>query len=245
MDPITLPNKTITYYPYNPTHSNPNFKPVMLGSCMSIPSRYVSLVHADEPNNSCLRTARKQVRFAEAHCTVFFDDSADTFELCGDFVPMTPPKISKINANKINYVNLAGGATPKNKYSKNQHLKQTNLNFKHPITNNELCIAKVPGDGSCQFHALTYKTELSSISLRKQVAAHIKHNPAVKEYIYNDSIENYTKHMLLSTTWGDQNTLAAAADVLNSYIHVFSKTTNTQLFSPSHPNSDTLTVCVF
>ena len=245
MDPVILPNKTLTYYPVNSKNYEPNPKPVLPGSCMTNPSQPVSPLHDIQPNHNSYISARKQVRFADIDCIEFIDDEFDIIEINKVLVPMTPSKCFKNPFNKINY-KLAGGAVPKNKYSKNQHLKQTNLNFKHPITNNDLCIAKVPGDGSCQFHALTYKTELSSINLRKQVAAHIKQNPATfKEYIYNDSIENYTKRMLLSSTWGDQNTLAAAADVLNSYIHVFSKATNTQLFSPSQPNSDTLTTCVF
>ena len=129
------------------------------------------------------------------------------------------PKLYKSTTNKIPNISFAGGAAPKKSNNlKNQHLKQNNTIFRHPSSNDILTIFKVPGDGSCQFHALTHNTNLPSKHLRLKVVEHIKlHANRYKDYLINDTIDNYTHNMLLTSTWGDQITLAAAADVLNTH----------------------------
>ena len=162
VDSFTLPDNSVTYYPFKPEPLNPNPKPVLLGSCMAPQLEFVSPLHDCQPNSYSHKSRNKHVRFADFECVETFEFISDSTENCEVSVPMTPSFRKKKQYNKITHIKLAGGANPHLKASKKQQFKQNNLSFKHPVTNNDLWIVKVPGDGSCQFHALTYKTEISS-----------------------------------------------------------------------------------
>ena len=79
-----------------------------------------------------------------------------------NFTKITNPNQSaKSMTNKIPNLYLAGGARnhPNKRFNKNTYIPVSKT-FNHPITNEPLRILKVPGGGSCQFHALTHNTNL-------------------------------------------------------------------------------------
>ena len=119
--------------------------------------------------------------------------------------------------------------------------------FIHPFDDIPLCISKVPGDGSCQFYALTHCTTKDPHNLRIDIVRELLSN---RDYYlpYITTNQDYTKvanSYLMKKKWGDQLTLAAAATVLETNIHVFTKKMKPIRFQPYlKPNCLTHT-CIF
>eukprot|EP00439_Symbiodinium_sp_Y106_P025616 s5838_g3.t1 len=85
----------------------------------------------------------------------------------------------------------------------------------------QLYRSHVPGDGSCQFHAISTQSRFNHIELRRQALAYIRsHASEFADFITGDSMESYLSHMARRHTWGDHITLRALAMCLNQPIHV-------------------------
>ena len=86
-------------------------------------------------------------------------------------------------------------------------------------------IENVPGDGSCQFHAtvLSAGLEVTASELRKDVIAHMAHNPnQFAPFVHGMSWSDYLSRLKLSATWGGHLTLVAISEILGRPIVVHS-----------------------
>ncbi|KAJ7515712.1 hypothetical protein O6H91_22G024600 [Diphasiastrum complanatum] len=74
---------------------------------------------------------------------------------------------------------------------------------------------KIPGDGNCQFRALSdqlYRTSEHHKFVRKQIVRQLKSHPDSYEGYVPTKYSDYLKRMAKSGEWGDHVTLQAAAD---------------------------------
>ena len=83
----------------------------------------------------------------------------------------------------------------------------------------------VPGDGSCQFHAVVLSAglDMSAADLRKEVIAHMAHNPLHDaSFVHGGDWSGYLERLKLSTTLGHHMTLTAVTEILGRPIVVHS-----------------------
>ena len=80
----------------------------------------------------------------------------------------------------------------------------------------------VPGDGSCQFHAVSRHVPLNHMQLRLQVAQYFhSHMEQFCSYFINeDNMRQYLRLLKKPQTWGDNLTLYIAAQILHRDIMV-------------------------
>eukprot|EP01018_Ginkgo_biloba_P032507 Gb_20684 [translate_table: standard] len=80
----------------------------------------------------------------------------------------------------------------------------------------DLSELKIPGDGNCQFRALSdqfYRTPEHHKFIRQQVVTQLKSHPEMYEGYVTMAYDEYLKKIAKSGEWGDHVTLQAAADV--------------------------------
>ena len=88
----------------------------------------------------------------------------------------------------------------------------------------QLYRSHVPGDGSCQLHAISTQARFNHIELRLQALAYIRsHASEFDDFITADSLESYLSNMARRHTWGDHITLRALAMCLHQPIHVVNR----------------------
>ncbi|MES9901347.1 MAG: hypothetical protein ABW168_01535 [Sedimenticola sp.] len=84
-----------------------------------------------------------------------------------------------------------------------------------------------PGDGNCQFEALSHQLSYkgihrNSVTLRQQAVKHMEENPSRFQPFVTEDYDSYLSCMKNEGTYGDHVTLQALADVYNMQILVVS-----------------------
>ena len=96
----------------------------------------------------------------------------------------------------------------------------------------------VPGDGNCQFHALSIHTDFDHVGLRASVIEFLSlHIHLFSEFLSYETAAGYLRRMSLPSAWGDHITLMAAARILNRTIHVVSDAGVRVIECPTADNS--------
>ncbi|XP_019427335.1 PREDICTED: OTU domain-containing protein DDB_G0284757-like [Lupinus angustifolius] len=92
-----------------------------------------------------------------------------------------------------------------------------------------LCEVKVPGDGNCQFSALSqqiYGSTKHHMRVRDKIMKHLRHQKPLYESYVTTDYKIYCKRMKRCGEWGDHVTLQAAADKYEAKICVLTSSTN-------------------
>ncbi|XP_002966964.2 uncharacterized protein LOC9631842 [Selaginella moellendorffii] len=102
---------------------------------------------------------------------------------------------------------------------------------------------KIPGDGNCQFRALSdqfYRTPDHHMFVRKEVIKQLKQDPEPYEGYVPMKFSDYLKKMAKNGEWGDHVTLQAAADVYGMKICLITSFIDTCIIDiiPKEPKSD-------